>query len=262
MGKPEKGYTDVEQLMFALIFAVRKFRPYLLMRPFVVLTAEQNFPFVIKHMHLSARISKWVVELQEFEYSFTVEESTRASLADVLTYRHREKKFILNKEHKETEVDMPTPLVDAFTLFFDGAYRKKTGVAAGGIVILDPSEEIVLKEGRVFQDIQSNNEAEYAALRLGLELCLERSIKKLVVKGDSLLIIKQVKGVWECKSENLVGWWKQIKELIEKFEETHIQHIPRESNSEADLLANQSLEGMVVGAIKFQELEMEGVEDL
>ena len=91
---------------------------------------------------------------------------------------------------------------------------------------------------------------------------MERNIKRLVVKGDSLLIIKQVKGVWECKSENLVGWWKQVKELMEKFEETHIQHIPRESNSEADLLANQSLEGVVVGAIKFQESKMEGTEDL
>ena len=87
-------------------------------------------------------------------------------------------------------------------------------------------------------------------------------MKRLLVKEDSLLIIKQVKGVWDCKSENLVGWWKQVKELIGKFEETHIQHIPRESNSEADLLANHSLEGVVVGAIKFQELKMEGEEDL
>lgn len=159
--------------MFSLIFIVRKFRPYLLMRPFVVLTVEQNFPFVIKHMHLSARISKWIVELQEFDYSFTVEESTRASLADVLTYRNREKKTASNKDHKEIEVNMLAQLVDAFTLFFDGAYRKKTGV---GIVIFNPGEEIILKEGRVFQDIQSNNEAEYTALKLGLELCLERNI--------------------------------------------------------------------------------------
>ena len=49
---------------------------------------------------------------------------------------------------------------------------------------------------------------------------------------------------------------------MEKFEETHIQHIPRESNNEADLLANKSLEEVVIGAIKFQEPKMEGAEDL
>lgn len=42
MGKPEKGYTDVEQMMFALSFAVRKFRPYLLIGLFVMLTVLNN----------------------------------------------------------------------------------------------------------------------------------------------------------------------------------------------------------------------------
>ena len=36
---------------------------------------EQCFTFVVQHMHLSPRISKWVAELQEFEYSFKVEET-------------------------------------------------------------------------------------------------------------------------------------------------------------------------------------------
>ena len=120
MGKAEKGYIEVEQMMYALILAVRKFRPYLLTRAFVILTVEHHFPFVVRHMHLSTRISKWVLELQEFEYSFAVEESTQASLADVLTYKHREKRITF-KDKQEEEEEPLTPLVDAFTLFFDGA---------------------------------------------------------------------------------------------------------------------------------------------
>lgn len=84
-------------MMFGLTLVVRKFRPYLLTRQFVILRVEQCFPFVVQHMNLSARISKWVVELQEFEYSFTIEESTRASLADVLTYTYWEKRIIVGK---------------------------------------------------------------------------------------------------------------------------------------------------------------------
>ena len=44
MNALEKGYTEAELMMLALIFAVRKFRSYLLPRPFVILTAENLFP--------------------------------------------------------------------------------------------------------------------------------------------------------------------------------------------------------------------------
>ena len=41
----EKGYSDVEQMMFALVFATRKFRPYLLFKAFVILIVDNCFPF-------------------------------------------------------------------------------------------------------------------------------------------------------------------------------------------------------------------------
>ena len=47
MTQAEEKYDDTEQMMFALVFSVRKFRPYLLSRPFVVLTVEHSFPFVV-----------------------------------------------------------------------------------------------------------------------------------------------------------------------------------------------------------------------
>ena len=74
--------------------------------------------------------------LQEFEYSFRVEENTRASVANVLTYRHKERKIVIRDILEEKEEYLP--LSNAFTLFFDGAYRKKTGVARAGILILNP----------------------------------------------------------------------------------------------------------------------------
>ena len=45
-----------------------------------------------KHMDVSAKISKWIVQLQEFDYTIMVEESTRAALADILTHQFKEKK--------------------------------------------------------------------------------------------------------------------------------------------------------------------------
>ncbi|MCO5580986.1 hypothetical protein L7F22_034861 [Adiantum nelumboides] len=74
-----------------LMFAIGKFRPYLLPKKFVILTLEENFPLVLQHMDVSARISKWLVRLQEFEYTVQVESSTRASLAGLLTHRKEAK---------------------------------------------------------------------------------------------------------------------------------------------------------------------------
>ena len=123
---------------------------------------------------------------------------------DMLTYRHRERKIIIRDIPKEKEECLP--LSNAFTLFFDGAYRKKTGMARAGILILNPEDEVVTREGRVLNEVHSNNEAENAALKYGLEKCLDQGISKLIIKGDSLLIVKQIYGVWACKSESLLKW--------------------------------------------------------
>ena len=95
----EKGYSEVDQAMLALIFAVlRKFRSYLFHRPFVVLiTIEPIFPWVSCHMSLNSRISKWMVECQEYKYTFRVKDSTQAQLTNILTYQAYKKKIEVPK---------------------------------------------------------------------------------------------------------------------------------------------------------------------
>ena len=87
-----------------------------------MITVEETFPYVLQHMDVSARISKWVVQLQEFNYSFAVENSTRASLADILTHWHHEKK---SRDKRESAPAPPIPptqkLENAYSLYFDGA---------------------------------------------------------------------------------------------------------------------------------------------
>lgn len=154
----EKSYTDIEQLMFVIMFAVRKFRSYLLPKAFIILTLEHNLPYAVQYMSISPRISKWVLELQEYQYSFIVEDSTRASLADVLTYKVREKKVTKVREDKPSSPQQD--LEEAHTLYFDGAYRRQIDKAARGILILSPSKEVMVKKGIILKNVHSNNEAE------------------------------------------------------------------------------------------------------
>ena len=89
---------------------------------------EDTFTYVLHHMDVLARISKWIVQLQEFDYMVMVEESTRAALADILTYQLKEKKE-KKESKKSTPPEPPTikEIEESFALYFDGAYRKKEG---------------------------------------------------------------------------------------------------------------------------------------
>ncbi|MCO5551092.1 hypothetical protein L7F22_004589 [Adiantum nelumboides] len=189
MTQGQKGYTDIEQLVFSLIVAIRKFRSYLLPKPFIILTLEHNLPYAIQHMSISSKISKWVLELQEYEYTFIVEDSTRASLADVLTYKVKEKK-ITPKAQGKLDFSPQGELKDAYTLLFDGAYRRERNKAAGGFVILNEKRKEVLKKRIQLHLAHFNNEAKYTTLKAGLEECKSMEIRRLMVKGDALLIVR------------------------------------------------------------------------
>lgn len=159
----------------------------------MIITTEDTFTYVLQHMDVSARISKWIVQLQEFDYTVMMEESTRAALADILTHQFKEKKE--RKESKESPPPAPPTvkeIEEAFALYFDGAYRRKEGKAAAGVVVLNPVNEKVMKRGVVLPDVSSNNEAEYSALLIGMEWCVSNNINRLNVYGDSMLIVKQV----------------------------------------------------------------------
>jgi ribonuclease HI len=78
-----------------------------------------------------------------------------------------------------------------WTLFFDGSARNKK--AGAGVVLIDPNGEQV--KYMVLLDFEAtNNMAEYEALIFGLTVALSLGIRKLLVKGDSQLVIRQVWG--------------------------------------------------------------------
>ena len=151
---------------------------------------EDTFPHVLQHMDAWARISKWIVQLQDFDYTVMVEESTQVDLASILTHQFKEK-----KEKKVTKTPPPPPppvkeIEQAFALYFDGAYKRKEGRAAAGMVVFNLIAEKVMERGIELLNVSSNNEAEYATLIEGLEWCVSNGINCLNVYGDSMLIVK------------------------------------------------------------------------
>ncbi|MCO5591661.1 hypothetical protein L7F22_045652 [Adiantum nelumboides] len=241
-------------------------RSYLLTKPFVILTSENLLPWVSSQMTMSPRISKWLMELQSYEYTFKVENSVRAQLAGILTYRLHGK-VIKVPNVRPLPPPPPKVLSNAYTLFFDGAFRRATGKAGGGLVLVNPEGEVVMKEQVTLDGSTSNNEAEYDILISGLKICLAQKIRRLMVKGDALLIVKQILGIWACKNERLKTKVTSIRKLFSQFEEVQLYHIPRKENEDADLLAQQAVSNqdrahVVIAAIALKDPQYAGMESL
>ena len=65
----------------------------------------------------------------------------------------------------------------------------------------------------------------------------ELGVWRIVIKGDSQLIIGQVKGEFQAKEPQLQQYLAKIKELVREFEEYIMEYILRDQNAWADLLS-------------------------
>lgn len=140
--------------------------------------------------------------------------------------------------------DVPTEKA-LFTLFFDGASKGNPGPSGYGYHIISP---ILTEDIKNSEHIghQTNNIAEYTGLLSGLtklkELITQPSV--ITIKGDSLLVVNQVNGVWAIKKPQLLVLHKQITDMLQKLrDQGHtvvISHVPREQNSVADRLASSA----------------------
>src|SRR6185369_9276300 len=83
----------------------------------------------------------------------------------------------------------------------------------------------------------TNNMAEYEALIFGLTQTLSLGVRQLLVKGDSQLIIKQVRGDCSCNNPQLTAYLIHVRKLEKDFDALELQHVPRELNSAADDLS-------------------------
>lgn len=124
---------------------------------------------------------------------------------------------------------------------FDGGSRGNPGPAGIGVVLRAQDGTPVLTLGR-FIGRATNNVAEYRALITGLEKAIELGAKKVVVRGDSELIIRQMLGQYRVKNADLKELYEQAQSLYRQFADARIEHNYRDKNELADRLANLAMD--------------------
>lgn len=129
----------------------------------------------------------------------------------------------------------------AAALFFDGACRGNPGPMGIGCLLIQDDKILSEVSGRLSEN-GTNNVAEWGALIYGLEVAVKYRITNLVVKGDSELVIRQMRGEYKVRKRHLVPFKIKARELCSKFNSVVFEHIPRELNQDADRLSNAALD--------------------
>ena len=124
----------------------------------------------------------------------------------------------------------------------DGASRGNPGESGIGIILRDEKGALMYSGGGYIGKA-TNNIAEYEALIACVTKARQLRCEKLIVRSDSQLMVRQLRGEYKVKDKQLQKYFRKVNELIRTGEfEFEIIHVEREQNHDADMLANAGID--------------------
>jgi hypothetical protein len=161
----------------------------------------------LRNQDATGRISKWAVELGALNIDFKPRTAIKSqALVDFMA------------EWRENQLPTPTERPEYWVMYFDGSLKLEG--AGAGVLLISPMDEQLKYVLQIFWKV-SNNKAEYDALLHGLRLAASLGIKRLLVYGDSAVVINQVNKSWDRK---------EVHKLENKFYGLEFHHVVRDNN--------------------------------
>ena len=113
------------------------------------------------------------------------------------------------------------------------SWASRAGV---GLVLLSLTGEPI--EQSVCLDFStSNNEAEYEAIIVSLELALTLATSKIETRSDSQLVVGQIQREYEVRDERMVRYLSGMESRLAKLSNWRVKRVPREENEKVNALA-------------------------
>jgi len=127
--------------------------------------------------------------------------------------------------------------MSALVAYVDGGSLGNPGPSGIGVVISGARDgKLKIAKWIGWQD---NNVAEYLALLEALQCAVLLKAHALHVYSDSEVVVKQMTGVYACRSPRLYSLNWTCRKLARSLEFS-ISHVKREFNAEANRLANSA----------------------
>ena len=219
----------MEKLILALKTTARRLRPYFLAHTIEILT-ENPMKHILHKPETSERLIKWVIELSEFDIRYKPRTTVKGQVLEDFIMEFTPS----NTSTKPTETTQLAPDLPIWRLSINRAANSKGSGVGLILTSLDGIDvEYTLKFG--FQ--ASNNEAEYEAIMVGLNLANSMEVDQLEVCSDSQLAVKWIEDSYEARGEKMIIYLKKVRELFKKFIRVQVRHVPRVENSQENALA-------------------------
>jgi len=129
---------------------------------------------------------------------------------------------------------------DYLAIYCDGGIGADRRAAGLGVVLRDRRNEIIGLAKRSMPAM-TNNEAEYAALVLGLKAARKFKPRVLDIYMDSEVVVGQMQGKFAVNSPTLRRWHARACHLTRHYPKISFNFVPRDDNRLADALANEAL---------------------
>lgn len=157
-------------------------------------------------------------------------------------------------EWRENQIPMPASRLEHWIMYFDGSLKLDGGGAC--FLFISPNSE------QLKYVLQILWEAEYEALLHGLRLTISLGIKRLLIYGDSKLVVQQVNKEWDCNKETMDDYVMEVRKLENKFAGLEIHHVIRD-NMGVDVLSKLgSTRAKVPAGVFLQELHRLSIKKL
>jgi probable phosphoglycerate mutase len=139
-------------------------------------------------------------------------------------------------------------------MHFDGAFNLP-GAGAGAVLTSPSRDKLSYAVQLCFNPEHkvSNNIAEYEGLLAGLRVANALGIKRLIVKGDSQLVVNFSNKSYTLKDEHMAAYLEELRKMEKCFQGLELKHVPRGENIEADEIAKRASHCLAQPAGVFEE---------
>ncbi|XP_070054761.1 uncharacterized protein [Nicotiana tomentosiformis] len=175
-------------------------------------------------------LAKWQILMSEFDIIYVTHKAVKGqALVDHLAENPVDgeyqplKTYFPDEEVLFVGEDI-TEAYDGWRMFFDGAANFK-GVGIGAVLVSETDQYYPVSAKLKFPC--TNNMEEYEACILGLRLAIDMNVQKLLVIGDSDLLVHQVLGEWDTKNTKILPYLYCVQELIKRFTKIEFKHVLR-----------------------------------
>ena len=125
--------------------------------------------------------------------------------------------------------------------YIDGGARGNPGPAGYGVRVENEAGDLI-DELHGGLGIATNNVAEYNGLLAALRWAVDRGERNLLIRADSELLVKQMRGEYKVKHPGLQPLYVRARLLVMELADVRFEHVRREHNKEADRLSNLGMD--------------------